>query len=354
MSLFILRRTFVLRGCGAVALLALVSPSTLRTSELLSPIRTATIPVELGAVSHGRWANGIFVQFKQSYIPGRPSAIWAYDREGKEVIRRTTDVSIPSAYHTLVHSATADPRGNLIVSVETWDQGGLTASALCVIAPPGELEYVVRTDSFVAQSLAIAPSGDIWGFGTKRIGFQRMKGDYHTVERYDARGRLVSQLLPRSSFGTPYHPASDDDIGGPARVVTSSSRVGVYSGVARYWAEFTTGGEFLHGFKVEIPAVAGLKSPVRLLDLQMTEGNRVYAMLVSRHPPGSVDLPFYKAYYQLDRANRRWVLVADWLPEHRLGGNFGGIFGAGGESLSLRYKCCEFGWFVPPSPVKDE
>jgi hypothetical protein len=322
--------------------------AALYPAQIESPTTTVTVPVEFDNLnSPDRWYNGFWVMFKRSFVPGRPPQVWTYDRRGNEALRRT-DISVPGAHHTIVHAAAAATNGDVIVSVELWSPGGQAATALCRITRAGETEYVVRTESFLAKSLVVMPDGQIWAFGTKQIGpFVAREADYDTVERYDERGRLLSRLLPRSSFGVKYDPTLVHDLGGP-RVVASSTRVGVFSPGAKYWAEFTSSGKAVDAFFVAPPSAPGDNTPAEMLTLAMTENNQVYAsFLVSStgRPVGSV----HYGIYRLDRTRRAWVFFARESLDRR----FKGLYGADGDFLILRSGCCEYGWFPSTATVQE-
>ncbi len=304
-----------------------------------APTRTVYIPVEFERDnSRDRWDRGFWIMFKRSYDPGREPQVWSYDRDGKLVIPKT-DIRFPDARYAILRSVAATGDGGVVASAELWNAAGEVATVLCSIAPGGRITRVVRTDSFFGDDLAVAPNGHIWAFGTPPLLYKEKTAEYDTLAHYDRDGKLLGRHLPRAGFGVPYSPTLTHNLG-ISRVVASPTRVGVFSARAQQWIEFSSSGELLDRFTLPPPAGPDGKA-AETPEVVMTESGAVYGyFLVSPKPGGK----FYSGLHQLDRANRKWVLV----PRERFMEGFGGLFGFEGNSVILRRGCCTYGWFPAP------
>lgn len=297
--------------------------------------RTATIPVEFAPDnSRDRWDHGHWIMYKRSVNPGDHPQIWAYNRDGHEVIHKT-DLWFPDAYHVIVHSAAATNKPELFVSAEIWDSSGRGATALIRVAVPGVVTDVIRTDDFVGKSLAVAPSGEIWSFGLAQLKPSDEDPGRATIERYGPTGQTVARLLSRGSFNTKGAPALRNSLG-VSRVVSSSTKIGVWSSRAKSWVEYDLSGNLIRRAIIEPPISDGTKKPYQLVELVMTDDSRVYAWMTAQPNGQGYGL------FQMDLANARWLPVQEFSP------GFGGLFGSEGNFIIRRNGCCTYGWVSPP------
>jgi hypothetical protein len=277
-------RPVTLLAAPVVAVLWLCCAQPCSASDA-APLRTVSIPVDFDPLhSPDGWSNGFWVGYKRGLAPGQLPEFRTFDREGNEVLR-ATPLSLPDAYHTVVHAAAATREGDVIASAEVWSSPGEKAPALCKISRSGEVLFVARTDKFLGRSLAVTPDGDIWSLGSRLRHPLDPKQDYEVLERYDATGKLKSRALLRSSFGVKFDPAILHDFGEP-RVVASATRVGVVRPGARAWAELSPTGEVLDRFTVDPPAAPD-GSVAELARLVMSDDSEVYAYFVVARPAGS-------------------------------------------------------------------
>ncbi|MDX2149090.1 MAG: hypothetical protein SFV54_00015 [Bryobacteraceae bacterium] len=303
------------------------------------PIRTVDIPVEFdGLNSFDAWSNGYWVMYRRSRTPGLPPQVWSFDREGNVAIPRT-DIAVPDAYHCMIHAVAADAAGNIILSLELWSHDGKIETAIAKLTRSRSLSFVSRTDRFLPIALAVAPAGSIWAFCTSRITPSDPREDRELVQQFDENGRLRSSALKQSMFGVPFDPTVSHNSGGPM-VVATSTRTGIYSSGARYWAEFDADGKLRTGFKVQLPVGPNGETFAEAVGLGMTADDTVYAWFVIRRDLKDTSRPA-AGLYRLDRARRTWAAVSPGLYDSQ----YGGLYGVDGRHIILRSGCCRYGWF---------
>jgi hypothetical protein len=210
--------------------------------------------------------------------------IWARDRDGRDVIRRT-DLMFDGAHYVYPRSACADADGSLIVSLEAWSRGGEVSTLLCRVRPPGRITDVIRTESFLAQSLTVGPEGRIWAFGAKPVLEWKRDAEYNTLETYDASGRLIWSTLPKSSFvlmksgaGQRFAPTRPEGMGW-SKIMRSSSRIVIYSSSAEEYLEYDFSGRMLTRLAVPRPTTPDGKKALEAAELAMTQSNDLYGWI---------------------------------------------------------------------------
>ncbi len=290
-------------------------------------------------LSPDRWMHGYLPMFESIRTPGTAVKVWMYDRNGRLVIRRT-DILPADAYQMVPWDAAALPDGRLVLSADLWSSAAEAASVLCFVKPPGVLEKIVRTE-IAADSLAVAPNGEIWGFGAPAALRWDREAAYNTLRKWSPEGRRLFVSLPRISFATQFPPALYSSTGGPSRVLAGENRLAVYSSQTGEWLELAPGtGEVVARFRLEPPRQEGTKHPAKLVEAVMTSAGRVYAQFAT----GRLAKQFL---FQLDGEARRWKpLPPDLFPP-----DFRGLRGAEGDQLILRSGPGLYGWFVAPDVV---
>jgi hypothetical protein len=280
-----------------------------------------------------------------------------YDRDGQNVLPRT-EIWFPEAYHIVLRSVAAVGDGSLIASVEVWKAPGDVATALVFVRPPGVLGTVIRTDSFFANAMAVTSQGEIWAFGSSPVRASA-PADLLTLRRFAPDGRQIAGYLPWSGFDPPdgmppKDPASGRKLTaadvresvtvmgnhGGSHVVTSRSRVGVFSGRTATWVEFDLDGNQIDRFLVNPPAADDPKSTHDITSMAMTADNRVYASFAYHDPKNN-------GLFELDRTTHKWTRV----PKPFTAPGFGGLYGVDGNSLILRSGCCQYGWVDAPDVI---
>ena len=290
-------------------------------------------------LSPDRWVNGYLPMFESTRTPGTPAEVWMYDRQGREVIRKTR-ILPEDAYRIVPWDVAALPDGRLLLSADLWSSAAEAASVLCFVKPPGVLEKIVRTE-IAADSLGVAPNGEIWGFGAPAALRWDREARYETLRKWSPEGRQLFASLPRGSFATQFPPALYSSTGGPSRVLVGENRLGLYSSQTGEWLELAPAtGEVLARFRLEQPRQEGNHRPAPLLNAVMTASGRVYARFATGRFAKQI-------FFQLDGEARQWKP----LPPDRFPPDFRGLSGADGEQLILRSGPGLYGWFPAPDVV---
>lgn len=305
----------------------------------ISPRRAVDVDLDyLSSSASTHWTAGYLPGYSPSFGGAKPE-VWMFDRTGKLTIPKT-ELWFPEASYVKVRDATADHSGNLYASLEVW-LGGTETGAICRVAPGGKPILAIKTDEFLATSLAVTDKGEIWAFVVP-LSLQTArttKTEYNTLWRFDGSGHRLKQLLPRSTFGADLIPTlAFGDIGAP-HLWATGARLDVYSASASRWIEYdlnTT--QRVVDVTVERPAAPnGTKAA--MFELAATEpDNQVYAFFFyTRY----ADAAHRGAIYRLDKTSARWVKVYERTPP----AEFDGLFGADGGDLVLRAGQNTFGWF---------
>jgi hypothetical protein len=314
---------------GAVAPAIAQTPAT-----QVFPRRTAELDFSvLSEGSREHWTGG--------YLPqqalGAPE-VWMFDRQGKLVIPRT-ELLPPGASDFDIKHVTADQNGNLYAAGEAFSGGG-GSGVICRMGRDGKTILVIKTDDFVPMSLAAAGNGDIWALVTPLLllASRTTTSEYNTLWHFDSSGRLLEQLLPRSTFGAGVIPALGfAEIGKPQLRVTST-HLGLYVATTSRWIEYDlqVGGKVVD---VTVPRPAAADGAEALLaDLSVTDSdNQVYASFDYRNRDGG----HRNALYRLDKTYGRWDKVRDLMPP----AEYRGMFGSDGDDLVLRAGTRTYGWF---------
>jgi len=323
-------------------LLACASAQAAFSAELAA---THTVRIDLDftpGTPRPRWAGPYLPSYSRG-IGGTRSTVRMLDRDGKEIIRET-EISFPEAYHVDISAVTADQSGYLYAAAQVWSTVKSETGIICKVSNGDAPIRVIRTDDFLVKALAVTREGEIWAFGLPPLlqAERTSTDEYMTLWHFDASGRVVDRILPRSTFGTDEIPTlRHGDVGGP-HLCATGTRLGVYSSVARRWIEF----DFrTHNKKIDLhiePPAAADGTHALTAELVMVDStNDVYAFFTypdinAVHRPG---------LYRLDKSASRWVRVH----ERSSTIDFGGLFGVEGDELILRSGPYTFGWI--PSKV---
>jgi hypothetical protein len=333
-----------MRNVLIVKVVLLTCASMLGTfSADISATHTVRIQLDFApGTPRPRWVGAYLPSFSRAIGGTRPT-VRMLDRDGKEVIPET-EISFSEAYHVEISAVTAYQSGSLYAAAQVWSTIKSETGIICRVSKGDAPIRVIRTDDFLARALAVTRDGEIWAFGLPLLlQTQRTsEEEYMTLWHFDASGRVVDRVLPRSTFGTDEIPTlRHGDVGGP-HLCATSTRLGVYSSVARRWIEFDLR---THTKKVDLhlePPTATDGGRPLMAELVMVEStNDVYAFFTytamnAAHRPG---------LYRLDKSVSRWVRVHERFSAT----DFGGLFGVEGDELILRSGPYTFGWI--PSRV---
>jgi hypothetical protein len=324
------------RFATAVLALALLVVGQAPVVAQVFPRHTAELDLNLlSQGSREHWVGGYLPQQGLTSIP----EVWMFDRQGKLVIPRT-ELLPPGASHFDIKHVTADQSGNLYAAGQVWSGAGAGTGAICRIGPGGKTILVIKTDDFVPWVIAATKDGDIWALVVPLLlqTHRTTTNEYNTLWHFDGSGRLLEQLLPRSTFGPEVIPTLGfADVGKP-QLLTTSTRLGVYVAARSRWIEY----DLKAGKKIidlTVPRPAAADGTLALLgDLSMTESdNEVYGFFGYGHR----DAAHPNVLYRLDKESGRWIKIFDLTPP----AEYTWVFGADGDDLVLRAGERTYGWF---------
>jgi len=256
--------------------------------QRLSPLAHRAVFREAVAagVSWPRWSGDMLLSRKQLITSPDPSHnLFIYRRDGSVAAR--VRVWLPDAFRVWLYDAAVSGDGDLIATVGVAHSiRGEFAGFLALISPAGVVTKVVRTAPFDGRAVGFAADRSIWvlGLQTAEDRSVRKAPDHMVLHQYDSDGKLLKQLLPRSSFNCgDGHPALPQ--GGRAYLVSSADRIGVLtSPPCREWVELSLDGAVVGRLKLPfMPYVrdpSPLPDPTRsklLTGVAMTRDNQMYA-----------------------------------------------------------------------------
>lgn len=116
--------------------------------------------------------------------------------------------------------------------------------------PSGMTRLAVRTSPFSPEALCFGPDGSVWALGAHYDESGLIQPERGTLQQYDRQGKLIRELLPRSSFANAVNPAHGPGDpahgpGGRAVLMTLPDRIGILSKSAREWIEVDSAGNLI-------------------------------------------------------------------------------------------------------------
>lgn len=227
-----------------------------------------------------------------------------FARDGKLISR--FKIEIPEANETIGGRIAALPGGVGYVAFAVAVNSTERAPTLCFLDRTGRLQRVLRTTPFWPYLITAATDGTVWAFGA--TGDEDVPTSTESLlYHFSPTGEVLGKLLPRSLFGAepPYDPQTKL---GASQLTSAGDRVILYAADTRQLFEMGLDGSLLGSYTIPLPAreVAGTKqsSSMLLRSLRVTDNGAVFAHLVRGDTAG---------IYELDRANQRWVPLADDL-----------------------------------------
>ncbi len=223
--------------------------------------------------------KGLNPRFENGYRPehlSNQNMVSLYDSNGQLV--RTSDVSVPGA-EVKVWDVSVSKSGATAVVAWAVSGDGVVAGMLMVFDRPGPPRFVVRTNPFLPQLVAIAPNGEIWVGGTDQVALnpralaETKVEDLWILQKFDANGHFVGNYLKRSSDRR-FLPWTATSAGGVAALRASVAGVGLYSpheDGSGEWNELTFAGETKGRWHVPAPATG-----IGVLFLALTDSGSVY------------------------------------------------------------------------------
>nr|MCU0247945.1 hypothetical protein [Bryobacter sp.] len=140
----------------AIACSLLACGTVLNAQYSWAPMQESTIPYAFGGKRTPIWHQGTL------FVIEEPNTFVAFDRDGKQLLRHS--VSIPDAKQVRLWSLARRNDGGWIASgdAQSVDQG---SGFLAFLDRDGRAHSLVRTGTFLPQSVVSAKDGSIWAAG---------------------------------------------------------------------------------------------------------------------------------------------------------------------------------------------
>lgn len=325
------RRFRGMRIRATVALASLLAAPGL--AQRLSP------PIHSGSFREALADGADVPRFSGGLLLSRKGLMDSWDPEDNLILYRRDGtvaarvrVWFPDSSRVWLKDATTSPESDWIAAVGTAQSvRGEFAGFLALISSAGAVTKLVRTAPFEGQAVGVGADRSIWVFGyqTAEDRSLRRAPDHMVLHQYSAGGKLLKQLLPRSSFACGYwHPAVTRD--GSPRVLCSGGRILILSPACWEWIELAPDGELVGRYRLDalpLPEGTGFAKPdgIKLLTgAAMTSGGDVYA---------SVSYDGRNHLFLLPRERGAWVPVQ--IPRHGSGAPapFTSLRGSDGDAL---------------------
>jgi len=208
---------------------AMVVTTTLGASAIVS---TVAIGHDNSNKPIPRYSNGVVIFYERT----RP-ALTVYDREGRRLSQTVLRIEGADVINILDVAADSSGRTIAAASVRSHD-GRQVVSALIWSGVNGQIERVVRLDSFAARRVSVTPAGPVFAFGAERDTGGRDTANHQMALLFSAEGKMVSSLAHRSTFASaPIHPSSDGFL------FSNRQSFGVFSPLSGIYAEFSLTGQ---------------------------------------------------------------------------------------------------------------
>lgn len=196
-----------------------------------------------------KWSGNYLLQFVISRTSQEAGPnVRAWDRTGKLVLE--TRVWSPDAWQVTVFDIAGSTEGEVAVAGAAYTNSGTRTPFIAWVSPSGETRLAVRTSPFSPEALCFGPDGSVWALGAHYDESGLIEPERGTLQQYDRQGKLVRELLPRSSFANAVNPAlgPGDPAHGPAGravLMTLQDRIGILSKSAREWIEVDSAGNLI-------------------------------------------------------------------------------------------------------------
>ena len=205
-------------------------------------VRTVQIPRDFTNQAFPRFSNG----FVLAYDFDR-AIVRSYDRTGRALME--VPLSIPDGAGIRVRDTAALPDGTIAVKASATADRGRAVGVIFWISPQGKVMRIVRTAQFGARRVAFAADGTLWAAGRVYDYAYNSLPEYDVLRQYDAQGRLVRTVLPRSTFAAGLREPSSDSF-----LLTAKDRIGFFSLTSNQYVELSLSGDVLGNWKVAPPA----------------------------------------------------------------------------------------------------
>ena len=275
-----------------------------------------------------KWSGPFLLSWGAELFSGSTQNLVAHNRDGSVAFRTT--IWFPDAAKVVLRDAAADKNGHVLAGGFAVKSGGESSDFLASVASSGQVTQAIQTGRFLPEAVAVAEDGGFWTMGTTFSDAISPDAtpDSPVLRHYDGAGRLLHQLLPRSTFHAEPSPAASTGWT-RAFLFASDEYVGVFSGTGGERIQISLSGTVLGRWKIAPPspsAVSARPWTVQLGGMALTSSGDVYASFYDMADT-AVRL------YRLDSRAGRWIPVETRLRDFGPGATFHYIYGADGPSL---------------------
>lgn len=160
-------RKGMVSGYAALACLcfSLTNSRLLGQQSVVLPARTT--PLAPGVIAEDKplpvVVNGFLLVRNLFIYDDRTPSVLAYDRKG--TLFSQAKLWFPDTVKASIRSVTINESGTMAISGSVVGRDGVVAHVIGLVAPPGKLTRVIRTNPFLATKLTFGPDGTIWALG---------------------------------------------------------------------------------------------------------------------------------------------------------------------------------------------
>jgi hypothetical protein len=248
------------------------------------------------------------------------------DRSGKTVTQ--TQLQFPDVPYIQIKDISVSSTGRIAVA-GTGRNNDRQANFIAWLTSGGSVEFVVRTDPFMAEKISFLSDGTLWAFG----GLNRR--DVHDLLRhYDGKGVLVGSSMSSRDFlrDKGLHPSAG------AMMTATDDRVGILSKYANAWVEISPAdGSVIGRWSLPSTGIEPFSCGVAI-----TRNGDTYIAL--QNTLGSCLL------FRLDKAAEKWVLLEGPDFVARPPKTWIQIIGNDGDNIVMTNDWQHYFVVRPPSP----
>lgn len=304
-----------------------ISGLSAATVELRDPAKTSAIPRVCTATPNNglpRWESGRLLCFNRFSTYDSPDPnFFVSDGNGKLLLR--TRIWLPEIWRLMILDAAVNGTAGYVVSGVAFSNTGVRAAFLAKLDNSGGLKQVIQLSPYEAEVVRAAPDGSFWTLGLAAPEDGIHMSPYSALHQYSAEGKLLKEVLPRSSFNTPMEPALITKEGSPALLV-GSDRLYLFVPQSSEWIEVSLRGEILLRKSLKPPAVMPTPDPAEKNGI-----TQMIALGAAVTSSGEVYASFYGGTSErIRRLNRT---LYQWEAMGETSGLFPQIMGSDGDTL---------------------
>jgi hypothetical protein len=232
------------RGVITIALLSLAVCTLVFGAD--ATLKNVVATDWMGGIEYGyvipRHENGYFLTFAPE-----GGHVILYDRAGVRLMANR--ITLPEAFTVRIDRTAVSRQGQVVASINADGRDGKMLDGLVWLDSSGAVEKFVRTTPFAARWLSFAEDGNLWALGDV---YDATRGNQPVEEhdllwKFDAQGKRVQTMLPRSSFHWP------DQVASRCGLAVNGDTVGVFFMPKNEWVELSTSGKVVRRESVPLP-----------------------------------------------------------------------------------------------------